>query len=358
MPESLKSRDFQVLQRCITELYELGSLEHFKSRVLRVLPTAVPGDITLYAEVDPRTRAMRWDSEPATNLGLKDAASAFAAHMRDFPLFESYQRGQGSAVKISDVRTRRQFQRTALYNEFYRRVGVEHHIVKGLPGPPGIVTALGILRRHSDFTERDRLVLNLLRPHLNRAYENAAAASRMQAQVDLLRRGFESLDHGVIVVARDGGVATMSAPAHRWCAQYFGRRTGDGLPDALRRWVRRHDADLARRERPMTTLEPLRVIQDGRELTVRIVLDGEQRLLLLSERDRTARPERLESLGLSRREAEVLAWVAEGKTNGEIATILGGSTRTIDKHVEHIRGKLGVETRTAAASRALDLLRG
>lgn len=49
------------------------------------------------------------------------------------------------------------------------------------------------------------------------------------------------------------------------------------------------------------------------------------------------------------REAEVLYWVAEGKTNAEIATILSSSRRTVEKHVEHVLEKLGVENRAAAA---------
>ena len=53
---------------------------------------------------------------------------------------------------------------------------------------------------------------------------------------------------------------------------------------------------------------------------------------------------------LTTRETEVLHWMAEGKRDGEIATILGIAPRTANKHVEHILGKLGVETRTAAAA--------
>ena len=56
---------------------------------------------------------------------------------------------------------------------------------------------------------------------------------------------------------------------------------------------------------------------------------------------------------LTAREREVLEWVAAGKTSRDIAAILGASPRTIDKHLERIYEKLGVETRTAAAMRAL-----
>ena len=54
---------------------------------------------------------------------------------------------------------------------------------------------------------------------------------------------------------------------------------------------------------------------------------------------------------LTPREREVLAWVAAGKTNRDIAAILGASTRTVEKHLERVYEKLGVETRTAAAMR-------
>jgi len=61
----------------------------------------------------------------------------------------------------------------------------------------------------------------------------------------------------------------------------------------------------------------------------------------------------LASLKLTPREAEVLSWISEGKTDQEIGVIVGASTRTICKHVEHILSKLRVENRTTAAVVAL-----
>jgi DNA-binding NarL/FixJ family response regulator len=67
-------------------------------------------------------------------------------------------------------------------------------------------------------------------------------------------------------------------------------------------------------------------------------------------------PKPLQALGLTPREAEVLLWVAQGKTNPEVAVILGIRHRTVKKHLEHVFAKLGVETRTAASRTALELL--
>lgn len=68
-------------------------------------------------------------------------------------------------------------------------------------------------------------------------------------------------------------------------------------------------------------------------------------------------PEFTSELGLTTREGEVLAWLSKGKTNRDIAQILGLSPRTVDKHLEQIYAKLGVENRTAAAAIATNATR-
>ena len=65
----------------------------------------------------------------------------------------------------------------------------------------------------------------------------------------------------------------------------------------------------------------------------------------------------LASLKLTPREAEVLFWISQGKSNYDIGVIVGAKTGTVCKHVEHILGKLNVENRTAAAVIALETFR-
>ena len=69
-------------------------------------------------------------------------------------------------------------------------------------------------------------------------------------------------------------------------------------------------------------------------------------------------PAPLESLGLTPREAEVLLWIAQGKTNAEIGIILEAATATVKKHVERVLEKLGAENRQSAALRAIEVLSG
>ena len=65
---------------------------------------------------------------------------------------------------------------------------------------------------------------------------------------------------------------------------------------------------------------------------------------------------RLRQRGLTPRECDVVAWIAQGKHDAEIATILGCAPKTISKHVEHLLAKLDAETRLAAAHTALEWL--
>ena len=81
-------------------------------------------------------------------------------------------------------------------------------------------------------------------------------------------------------------------------------------------------------------------------------------VLLNLEQTGSAAAERLRQIALTPRETEVLSWVAKGKTNRDIADILGMSHRTVNKHLEHVFEKLGVETRSAAAAVAVSLLPG
>jgi DNA-binding CsgD family transcriptional regulator len=85
---------------------------------------------------------------------------------------------------------------------------------------------------------------------------------------------------------------------------------------------------------------------------------GADPVLLLQEQVTCVQPSELTRLGLTRRETDVLGWVAQGKTNDVIASILGMSPRTVAKHLESIYRKLGVETRTSAAAMALTLFCG
>ena len=86
--------------------------------------------------------------------------------------------------------------------------------------------------------------------------------------------------------------------------------------------------------------------------------EDEQWMIVLREESDVAQIEKLmAAFKLTQRESEVLNWLIKGKTNRDIGEILGTSPRTINKHLEHVFVKLGVETRTSAAAMAMSKLR-
>jgi DNA-binding response OmpR family regulator len=86
-------------------------------------------------------------------------------------------------------------------------------------------------------------------------------------------------------------------------------------------------------------------------------IGADEHLFRLTSQSQSKDDERLrQHFALTGREAEVLVWIAKGKSNRDIGEILGLSARTVNKHLEQIYVKLGVENRASAAVKAANLL--
>lgn len=169
---------------------------------------------------------------------------------------------------------------------------------------------------------------------------NARATRQAQEAVDVAGLG-------VVVLDSQDRVAWRSPQASRWLEEAFADQpyplevAGDWLAGAGQ------------------TGHQALVLADGRQLLARHMGAsglGESMLLLSHEAPQAPAARRLQQVALTPRETEVLSWLSKGKTNRDIADILGMSPRTVNKHLEHIFEKLGVETRTAAAAVAGQLL--
>jgi DNA-binding CsgD family transcriptional regulator len=152
---------------------------------------------------------------------------------------------------------------------------------------------------------------------------------------------------GTVVLDTQGRMAWRSPQATAWLELAFGRETGSG--QRALDWL---GASLAHSE---TTRD---LGRQGRLLARNLGQGnlGESMLLLTLTPPDSDAAQRLRDIALTPRETEVLSWLAKGKTNRDIADILGMSHRTVNKHLEHVFEKLGVETRSAAAAIAGRLL--
>jgi DNA-binding CsgD family transcriptional regulator len=353
---ALASRDLRLLLDFLHEAYVVRSLDAFPEHVISRLPALVPSEITSFNEIDfPRRRCVGV-SNPS-GLRTRERTEIVERHIAEHPIAAHYWRtGDGRALKISDFLTMRQLRRLGLYAELYRPLRVTCQIAVGLRADPHLLVGFVASRGQPDFSERDRRILDTLRPHLVAAYRNAEAFTNLEREGARARGAVQAVGAELLWLSRGGRIREATGRARGWLAAYFGGsppRAIDHLPDGLDRWLRSETATAGAADRVPPSRLPLVVEGTGGRLVVRLLPDRERPALLLEERRTATDAASLESLGLTRREAEVLAWVAQGKTNAEIAAILGTRPRTVHKHLDHILAKLGVENRTAATARAL-----
>jgi DNA-binding CsgD family transcriptional regulator/CheY-like chemotaxis protein len=159
----------------------------------------------------------------------------------------------------------------------------------------------------------------------------------------LARDAVDVAGFGVVLVDAKGRIAWRSPQAALWLQTLDISATEGRLPDALYNALGTSTDQVLLN----TTGTPLSVRNMGR------VGIGETMLLLEQRAANSTGTSRLTEAALTPRETEVLSWLAKGKTNRDIGDILGMSHRTVNKHLEHIFEKLGVETRAAATALAV-----
>jgi DNA-binding CsgD family transcriptional regulator len=241
------------LSDLLLELYEPADLQTFRRRTLSSLAAAFGNQMVCHNEIGPSGSLSVLRPELADFEPLRQA---FFRHAHEHPSIAHLQRTrEAGAVKTSDFLPQTKWCELGLYHEFYKKLEIRYQLTIGAELPGSEFMFLAVSRKDRDFTEEERLLLTLFRPHFLRAYANAR------------KNGANAAPHG-------------SAPP---------------------------------------------------------AIDSPSQV-----------PQR--ELGLTAREAEVLFWMAQGKTNAEIAGILGLSVFTVKTYVKGIFNRLDVSTRSAAVA--------
>jgi DNA-binding CsgD family transcriptional regulator len=230
----LRESDFKAGLDFLGIMTEVGGhAASFAHAGVEQLPALVASEFTTLSVCNLVTGRREVYGMPAGALSAEDRA-AFDRHFSNHPLvrYHGYEAGQRTQ-RISDSIPLERFRRSALYNDYYRRIGIDHAMALPVYVRDGMLVSFVLNRTRRNFSDRERALLDLLRPSLSRLY------------------------------SRTLGLATLTP-----------------------------------------------------------------------------------------REAEVLRWIAGGKSDTQIGAILGVSPRTVHKHLQNLYAKLGVENRTAAAMRA------
>lgn len=241
----LTTREYRKGWRLVCEMTEAASdAIAFGRQGTRQLPLLVASEITTLSVCDLARNTRRVVGSPEGAISTADRVS-FDRHFAAHPLVRYHADTPGAGThRISDSLNAAKFRASSLYNEYYRRIGIDHAVAVPLFVDRGLLVSFVLNRARRDFSDRECALLDLVRGPLSALYRNLLARKKAQ--------GFGAL--------------------------------------------------------PVTP-----------------------------------------------REREVLAWLAAGKTDKDIGAILGMSPRTVQKHLQHIYEKLGVETRTSAVVRAMEL---
>jgi ATP/maltotriose-dependent transcriptional regulator MalT len=191
-----------------------------------------------------------------------------------------------------------------------------------------------------DFSERDRLVVNILRPHLIALYRHAGMRRLLAAALAGLEHGSDHDGQGVLLRTQANTLDFASPRATALLTAYFGA-SGARLPPELETWI---ESQARRPDRTAATpASAFTLTRGGRQLVVEAAGPGLSVLLL--------REEAALAVLLTPREWDVMRCVAAGKSNAEIGTFLWIAPTTVRRHLENIYDKLDVHSRTAAVSR-------
>lgn len=250
--ERLGSSDYEAVLDFVCQVHSGGGMDTFPWRAIAGIGALIPSDILTYNEIETQQQRAYVVEHPAGVITASQLTT-FERLAHQHPLIRHYALTRDTQPrKISDFLSLREFRQLDLYQEFFREVAVNYQMAVTIPSSTSLVIGIALNRTTRDFSERDRAVLGVIRPHLAQSYQNAVERTALRERTDAAER-----------VLWSASAACMAS--------------------------------------------------------------------------------------LTSREQEVLALVAAGKTNLQIAACLALSPRTVQKHLEHIYDKVGVRSRTAAA---------
>ena len=335
---TLVERDVAAMLAFVSELKDLDDPLPFPPRLLQQMHALIPSDSVDYGELNPLERRSiiqigasadgEHDIRVAEEESDPSGIDLFFRVLRPSHPVCGHRITSGdwtTPLKVSDFATLREFERTAFYDYYSETEPVKHWLDVGLGAVPTRTRVFRFTKLGPDFDEHDRLVLKLLRPHLEDRYDEAQTARRAALALAAVEDGANGDEARHVVLCSGHGVIEFASPSSRALLEHYLGVANGRLPEGV----------IYQRE--------FAIVRDDHRLSARIARVGALYVLLLGERD-------LKLEKLTSREREVLELVALGTENDEIAFKLGIATATVAKHLEHVYEKLGVRNRTAAAA--------
>jgi DNA-binding CsgD family transcriptional regulator len=349
----LSNRELTKLVVLLRDIYAEKDGNSLRRKIVQSLPSLVSAELTHYNEFRRSDNSDVYTVRFPSDVIDPRTVGIFYKYVHEHPVGRANRDlGRIDALKCSDFLTQAQYERTPIYNEYYRLYGFRFQIGFFIDNGAGPRRGFGMLRMSRDFSERERTILNLVRPHIAQACANVGAVDRLRSMNSRLEEAHARFQQALLVLDRNERVVGYTRAAAGWIESFLGATiTEDGpAPDAIVQWKRRQNISL-----PSQLHEPLQLRAQQGELMIRIVTQSEETdSLLLTYTPKESSQSAVLFPKLTPRENEVLHWIAQAKSNPEIACILGISVGTVYRHVENVFSKLGINNRASAMLLALE----
>jgi DNA-binding CsgD family transcriptional regulator len=354
----LPSEDLQSLMDGIGRLYSHRDLETFPAHLLQLIRKLVPGDSVPYEECDPVRKRTVGIQDPTDARPSPEHMVVWEQHVHEHPVIAHWQRtGTDGTLAISDLITREQWHKTGLYSQMMRKFEVEDQLGMLIADRPPLVLALAVNRSRRGFSDRDKQIFSLLRPHVAEAYHNCEIIADLKLKLDQ-PRDEDCGGQGMIVLDFDGRISSVDARARRLCTRYFSSwgRAPLRLPPRLWNWLTGEIARAKSESCALAARQPMTVTGPGGKLTARLL--NEQNapgfVLLLSEQRQSQSEAWLDDPAiacLAPRLRRVLEKLLSGLSEKQISLRLELSQHTVHEYVKGLYKELGVSSRAELLAR-------
>jgi len=278
----------------------------------------------------------------------------FERHAKEHPVCRYWEKSghYHIATRWSDVAEWPAIEHLSLYTGFYRPLGVRHQMMVAVQTKPSHFTYLALNRSRTPFSNHDRILLTALQPHIAGALQSLLREQWLQSTLASYATFMDTFNQGIVCLAPNGHIRWANKRARTDLQTHFGWSVNSTrLPADLQKQLS---------PGPIVASSPSKsfsVPSKHGALVVRTLKAKTDRYVFFQGSEQPAF-DGLKTFGLTNREAEVLGWIARGKSNEEAAAILGIGPHTVRKHLERIYNALGVTNRTEAAAKAYAILGG
>lgn len=343
----LEEHDTAAVLALVEALATAQTIDEYAVVAMKGISSLIPCIDASFNEMNPSAKRVSWMAIPENDL-MDHYVSLFGDLMMQNPLVRYFHETEDTrAMMWSDLAPLDRIRETELHQEMFRHLGVDSQMALVLPTPPGIITGFAVNTDAGGFTERDRAVLNTLRPHLAHYYR----VIQLRNELSGVGRGGRHRGWTAALADADGVVQAVSEDAHQ-LSDESGVTVAEGepLPDPLRSsftaGIHAYDPAL-----PAVLSRSTRISEEANGVAGWHVPGPVAPHVVIVQSDVDAGARRLQAAGLSPRQVDVALQLAEGGTNAVIAERLGIAEGTLRKHLERIYRALDVNDRASAIVR-------